>query len=167
MFHLLRPYRHPSDRNSWSSRYPSFGDIPMTSFDTDGLVMSNISGPIYTNPDTFKTAYFFKWIGLPTIRNQWICWPKPHIFETALQNGFFGVRRVFLKPDIFEAKYVMNSGPVLNENFQVENGGQQCCRLSSPVLLHSLKAILLFQRKQLAISKALRLWNLLVRDEGV
>ena len=33
---------------------------------------------------------------------------------------------------------------LLNENFQVENGGQQCCRLSSPVLLHALKSILLF-----------------------
>ena len=100
----------------------------MTSFDIDRLVMSNISGPIYTNPDTFETAYFFISIGFPTIRNQWIRWPKPHIFETALQNGFFwGVRLVFLKPDIFEANYVINSGPVLNENFQVQNGGQQFC----------------------------------------
>ena len=56
---------------------------------------------------------------------------------------------------------------LLNENFGVENGGQQCCRLSSPVLLHALKSILLFWRKQLAISNSLRLWNLLVRHEGV
>ena len=56
---------------------------------------------------------------------------------------------------------------LLNENFEVENGGQQCCRLSSPVLLHALKSILLFWRKQLTISNSLRLWNLLVRHEGV
>ena len=62
------------------------------------------------------------------------------------------------------------TGPVVtwkNENFQVENGGQQCCRLSSPVLLHTLKSILLFWRQQLAISNSLKLWNLLVRDEGM
>ena len=110
MFQLLRAYRHSSDRNSWSSRYPSFGDIPMMSFDTDGLVMSNISGPIYMNPHTFETAYLFIRIGPPTIRNQWIRWPKPHIFETALQSGFFWVRQVFLKPDIFEANSIINSG---------------------------------------------------------
>ena len=40
---------------------------------------------------------------------------------------FLGGRLVFLKPDIFEANYVINSGPVLNENFQVQNGGQQFC----------------------------------------
>ena len=65
-----------------------------------------------------------------------------------------------LKTDIFEVNYVINSGPVLNENFQVENGGQQCfdCNfacsyLVSPVLLHALKSSLLFWRQQLAISK--------------
>ena len=56
---------------------------------------------------------------------------------------------------------------LLNENFQVENGEQQCCRFSSPVLLHALKSILLFWRQQLAISNSLRLGNLLVREEGV
>ena len=45
----------PSIRRIWEG----IGHIPMTSFDIDGLVMSNISGPIYTNPDTFETAYFF------------------------------------------------------------------------------------------------------------
>ena len=56
-----------------------------------------------------------------------------------------------LKTDILEVNYVINSGPVLNENFQVENGGQQCfdCNfacsyLVSPVLLHALKSSLLF-----------------------
>ena len=60
MNQLLRAYKHSSDRNSWSSRYPSFGDIPMTSFDTDGLVMSKISDPIYMNPDTVwsRTPFF-------------------------------------------------------------------------------------------------------------
>ena len=78
------------------------------------------------------------------------------------------ILRWWLKSDTFQVK--KKTGPVvsfLNENFQVENGGQQCCRPSSPVLLHVLKSILLFWRQQLAIWNSLKLWNLLVRDEGV
>ena len=100
----------------------------MTSFDIDRLVMSNISGPIYTNPDTFETAYFF-------YMNRLSDHSKPvnpltktaYFWNRSPEWIFLGVRLVFLKPDIFEANYVINSGPVLNENFQVQNGGQQFC----------------------------------------
>ena len=61
-----------------------------------------------------------------------------------------------LKPELFDANYVMNSGLVWNENFQVQNGRQPCfclqLSLILPVLLHALKSIWLFWRHQLAIS---------------
>ena len=58
--------------------------------------------------------------------------PKPPIFETGLQSGFFfsptglANSRGRLKPDIFKVNYIIYSGPALNEDFQVQNGGQQC-----------------------------------------
>ena len=100
MFQLLGAYRHSSDRNSWSSRYPSFGDIPMTSFDTDGLVMSNISGPIYMNPDTFETAYLF-----------YTNWPSDHTKQVnpLTKTAYFWNRSpewIFLGPTGFsETRY--------------------------------------------------------------
>ena len=49
-----------------------------------------------------------------------------------------------LKTDIFEVNYVINSGPVLNENFQVENGGQQCFDCNFACSYRRLKSSLLF-----------------------
>ena len=56
--------------------------------------------------------------------NQWICTPKPYIFETVLQSGLFlkptglGNSCGRLKQDIFEVHYVKNLGPVLTETFK-------------------------------------------------
>ena len=51
---------------------------------------------------------------------------KPHIFETHLQSGFFWIWQVWwICVDDWNVNFVINSGPV-NENFQVENGRQQC-----------------------------------------
>ena len=61
-----------------------------------------------------------------------------------------------LKPELLDANFVMNSGLVLNENFQVQHSSQPCfclqLSLILPVLLHAVKSILLFWRHQLAIS---------------
>ena len=79
---------------------------------------------------------------------------NPHtetdIFETAPYGGFFfdptGLVNLCgrLKTDIFEVNYVINSGPVLNENFQVENGGQQCFDCNFACSYRRLKSSLLF-----------------------
>ena len=69
---------------------------------------------------------------------------------TADSFGFDGFGELVcgrLKPELFDVNYV-NSGLVLNENFQVQNGRQPCfclqLSLILPVLLLSLKSILLF-----------------------
>ena len=90
------------------------------------------------NPHT-ETAYFWNrslgWISFLIRRVWWICvddW----------------------KQDIFEVNYVINSGPVLNENFQVENGGQQCFDCNFACSYRRLKSSLLsVWRQQLAIAK--------------
>ena len=75
----------------------------------------------------------------------WIRTPKPTIFETAIQSGLFWIWRVWWVCVDDWSRILLKSlrhkpgSSLLNENFQVQNGGQQCCRLSSPVLLHALR----------------------------
>ena len=102
-------------------------------------------------------------MGLPSTRNQWICTLKRHIFEIALRGGFFldptGLVNSCgpLKPGNFEVNSVTSSGPVLNKikfKWRSIMFCLQFCWLFSPVFACvPLRSLLLFWRKQLAISK--------------
>ena len=73
-----------------------------------------VTSQLYTSRIAIFLETFMR-IDLSSTRNQWIRSPKPHLFEIALQSGFFldpmnlvnSCGR--LKPDIFEVNNVRNS----------------------------------------------------------
>ena len=76
------------------------------------------SGPVHKKPGTFESAAFFIRIGLVNPHTR-----TAYFLDLTRCDEFAWMTSLF--------------------NFQVENGGQQCCPLSSPVLMHALKPILL------------------------
>ena len=98
-----------------------------------------------------QSGYFWNCTLLSTW-NLWIRTPKPHIFETGLQNGFFfnptGLvnSRGRLKPDIFlsQLHHILRSSlkwKLSRSKWRTTMFCLQLCWLSSPVLLHELKLI--------------------------
>ena len=59
----------------------------LVAFGHSELLPQTINPRLNPDPDTFKTAYFFARINLPSTRNQWIPTPRTYFFETALQSG--------------------------------------------------------------------------------